>query len=356
MRAKASTSSSSSSSAHPRDPVQAHVNAYASADWRGAAWTLGLTVAMYAGTLALYPAMCATTAGRVAWVLLRGGVFVRVFVLAHDCMHNAFFPRSRWNVAVGRVVAAEALTPFESWRKGHLFHHQTSGNLDVVHVDVAHRSGDTILWTSRDWARMPSHRRRWLRVVRDPLVFFSLVPMLVFFVLYRIPSASRNGPPTGVMFVNAYRLAEIAAVQLLWLGGGFWWTECAAMWVGACVGVMLFHLQHGVNRGYRVEAAEHDRRTASLLGSTFMQVPFWLKWVTLGIEYHHIHHLNPQVPCYKLARCHESAPPGTWDDVVKVPFGRLAVASLLNVMWNEETQAYEPFPAWKPLQDWILDA
>ncbi len=57
---------------------------------------------------------------------------------------------------------------------------------------------------------------------------------------------SRRKHRTGVAFVNTFRAAEIAAVQLLWLGNGFWWMECLAMWLGASAGVLLFHLQVGL--------------------------------------------------------------------------------------------------------------
>mmetsp|Transcript_7159 Transcript_7159/g.15648 ORF Transcript_7159/g.15648 Transcript_7159/m.15648 type:complete len:363 (+) Transcript_7159:144-1232(+) len=332
--------------------AQEHVNKFAKADWYQAFQTLGITVALYVGTLIAYPYFCMFgAAGRLAWVLIRGGVMVRTFILSHDCMHNSFFPKTKWNVAIGRLAASEALTPFERWRRGHLFHHQTSGSLEVVKVEMAHKSGDTVFWTTSDWDKLPAGRKNILRFLRDPIVFFSLVPLLIFFVLYRIPGKGRHR--TGVTFVNIQRTLEISAVQLLWLGNGFWWMEMLAMWTGASVGVLLFHLQHGVNEGYRVQPNEHDRGQASLLGATFLQVPWWFKWVTLGIEYHHIHHLNAQVPCYKLATCHNSAPPGMWDSVVKVET-RLALASLLNVMWNDKTSQYEPFPEYKGVQERLL--
>ena len=31
-----------------------------------------------------------------------------------------------------------------------------------------------------------------------------------------------------------------------------------------------------------------------------------LPWLTGNIGYHHVHHLNPRVPSYRLARCHEA--------------------------------------------------
>ena len=39
-----------------------------------------------------------------------------------------------------------------------------------------------------------------------------------------------------------------------------------------------------------------DRYAAAFDGSSFLQVPPLLKFFTLGIEYHHIHHLDIRVP------------------------------------------------------------
>ena len=38
-----------------------------------------------------------------------------------------------------------------------------------------------------------------------------------------------------------------------------------------------------------------------------LQVGWPLSFFTLGIEYHHIHHLNPGVPAYRLQDCHNAA-------------------------------------------------
>ena len=38
-----------------------------------------------------------------------------------------------------------------------------------------------------------------------------------------------------------------------------------------------------------------------------LQVGWPLSFFTLGIEYHHIHHLNPRVPAYRLQDCHNAA-------------------------------------------------
>lgn len=70
-----------------------------------------------------------------------------------------------------------------------------------------------------------------------------------------------------------------------------------------------------------------------------------LRWATLGIEYHHIHHLNTKVPGYALRECHESAPEGgakCWRAVTFVGYAEAARA-MLNVMYDERAQKMVPF-------------
>ncbi len=73
--------------------------------------------------------------------------------------------------------------------------------------------------------------------------------------------------------------------------------------------------------------------------SSFLLTPhLTLRPPSQGIEYHHIHHLNPQVPCYKLAECHESAPKGTWDNVVQVVGGsrRSKMVGKMYELWGNQ--------------------
>lgn len=115
------------------------------------------------------------------------------------------------------------------------------------------------------------------------------------------------------------------------------------------IGTVLFHLQHSVNQPYRERKAKWDFTRAALEGSTLLEVPFWLKPFTNGIEYHHIHHLNTNVASYAIQECHEAydhkkREEGGWESLglVTVDLG-LAMRSLGNVMLNEETGVIEPF-------------
>ncbi len=50
---------------------------------------------------------------------------------------------------------------------------------------------------------------------------------------------------------------------------------------------------------------------------SYLQIPWFLKYFTANIEYHHIHHLSPLVPLYRLPECHAAAGP-LFKDVPRV--------------------------------------
>ena len=61
-------------------------------------------------------------------------------------------------------------------------------------------------------------------------------------------------------------------------------------------------------------------KNSGLLGSSFIQVPKYLKYFTCGIEYHHIHHINAKIPGYNLQKYHEEviSKSNLFDNVVKL--------------------------------------
>lgn len=51
---------------------------------------------------------------------------------------------------------------------------------------------------------------------------------------------------------------------------------------------------------FRVPKAEFNRTAAGLLGSSYLSMPWWWHWATIGVEYHHFHHQNARLPCYRM--------------------------------------------------------
>ena len=62
-------------------------------------------------------------------------------------------------------------------------------------------------------------------------------------------------------------------------------------------------------------------RDSGLRGSSFLLIPWFLKYFTGSIEYHHIHHMNTKTPGYNLQKFHEEVlkrSPREFDEVVQL--------------------------------------
>ena len=81
------------------------------------------------------------------------GLYVRLFILQHDCGHGSFFSSQRLNDAVGRVLGVVTLMPYSYWRRTHAIHHATSGNLDRRGV------GDIVTLSVSEYVAAPWWRR-----------------------------------------------------------------------------------------------------------------------------------------------------------------------------------------------------
>ncbi|OIT26623.1 delta(12)-fatty-acid desaturase [Nicotiana attenuata] len=69
----------------------------------------------------------------VAWVsywIVQGLVFSAIFVIAHECGHNAFSDYQWVNDTVGFILHSALLVPYFSWKNGHRRHHSNTGSLE----------------------------------------------------------------------------------------------------------------------------------------------------------------------------------------------------------------------------------
>ena len=73
-------------------------------------------------------------------------------------------------------------------------------------------------------------------------------------------------------------------------------------------GVWLFYVQHQFEGVYWERRADWDYCTAALQGSSFYKLPKVLQWFSGNIGFHHIHHLSPRIPNYKLEQCYLAEP------------------------------------------------
>lgn len=319
--------------------IMAHLGKFKGADDTKAWFNLALQVALVVVShWAFYAADIPAQHVLVQWayILTRAMIWVRQFIIFHDCTHKSYFTSKKMNEYVGMALGGFIGTPYKFWRDGHVHHHGILGNKTI------RDKSRTVFFSKQEYEAMPLWKRFLARVLRDPFVFFPTIPIAMFAIEYRFRTASKKW-----WLAHSHTLILAGWVYtLLFVIPEFFALEKYAWVLGSAIGVLLFHWQHQVNLGYWVPDQDFDREEAAVKGSTYVDVPFFLKWGTMGIEYHHIHHLSTIVSCYNLQACHEDAPEQLWKDVNHVGYKRMLV-SAFNTLWDEDTRKFEAFQPYK---------
>jgi omega-6 fatty acid desaturase (delta-12 desaturase) len=226
-----------------------------------------------------------------------------VFIVQHDCGHGSFFASRRANVLVGRACSLITLTPFANWARQHSIHHGNWSTLDLRHGSDLYSACLTV----REYQALTPWRRMLYRLPRHPLIANLLLPPLVFLLLYRLPfDTPRNWTRErrSVWLTNATLAAMFGTLALLLGWQHVLLVHVPIMIVASILGVWLFSLQHRFETAHWSRKGEWSPLDASLLGSSWFDLPRPLHWLTGNIGFHHVHHLNPRVPNYRLAAAH----------------------------------------------------
>lgn len=260
------------------------------------------------------------------------GLVVRVFALQHDCGHGSLFGSRRANDAVGWFCSLFTLTPYSHWRRQHAGHHAAWNDLDRRDRGADIYSTCT---TVAEYQAMGRWRRRGFRAARHPLVTQLLLPPLVFLVLYRFPFDTPSAWHRERRDVHLTNLALAGCYGGLGalLGFGPVAAVLLAVMVPASVaGVGLFSVQHRFEGAQWRRHADWDAVTASLAGSSYLRLPPVLRWFTGRLGFHHVHHLAPRIPNYRLEDCHNAHPAFASARVVTL---RDALAAPRLLLWDE---------------------
>jgi omega-6 fatty acid desaturase (delta-12 desaturase) len=321
--------------ASPADPRQV-ASRFQSPSLRHSLWQGGTTFAAFLALVAvLYGGLALGWWPVLVLALPAAGLVVRIFIIQHDCGHGAYF-RSPWaNQAVGFCCSLLTFAPYAHWRRQHAGHHGIWNNLDRRDRGADFYSSCV---TVAEYRAMTARQRFRFALMRHPVVANFLIPPVLFLLVYRFPF---DTPPGWKRERRGVYLTNLMLVLLYgglgWLIG-FWQVALVSLLVlvpASIIGVWLFSIQHRYEGALWLSETEWTHEAASLAGSSFLHLPPVLRWFTGNIGFHHVHHLAPRIPNYRLATCHESHP-----SFCKVPVMRLrdALASWRFMLWDEDTR------------------
>jgi len=231
------------------------------------------------------------------------GFLVRIFIIFHDCCHASFFKSRRANRLVEFVTGVLTFAPYGQWRHLHAQHHATAADLD--------RRGKGDIWTLtvQEYLEASRWKRLAYRLSRNPLVLFVIAPAYLFLVHHRIPSrAVGKRQRRGVHWTNAALLAIVVLMSQTIGIKAYLMIQVPLSLLAAAAGVWLFYVQHQFEGVYWERRPNWDYVEAALRGSSFYKLPRPLQWFSGNIGFHHIHHLSPAIPNYRLETCHHENP------------------------------------------------
>jgi len=268
------------------------------------------------------------------------GLLIRVFIIQHDCGHGAFFASRRANDTVGTLCSVLTLTPYALWRRHHACHHGNWNNLDRRQSGADFYSS---CLTVREYRALTLWQRFVYRLIRHPFIANVLLPPLIFLLLYRIPFDTPRDWSYERWMVFATNLAIAALVVTAGLLLGFFHVLLVQVPViaeASIIGVWLFSLQHRYEGAIWARQGEWSVASAALTGSSYLRLPKVLEWFTGNIGFHHIHHLDPRVPNYRLQECHTAVP--AFSDVPPLSL-RAGLRALWLTLWDEDRRRLVSF-------------
>jgi omega-6 fatty acid desaturase (delta-12 desaturase) len=233
------------------------------------------------------------------------GFLMRLFMIQHDCGHGSYFESRRARDVVGFIIGVLTLTPYQYWRRTHAYHHAHSGDLDLRGF------GDIDTMTVREYRERPFRRRLGYRLYRNPIVLLGIGPVFHFLVKHRFPwdvPRSWKQAWASVWWTNL-------CLVLIWVGMAFTiglrdflLVQAPITLLTCALGVLLFYVQHQFEDTYWHNHEDWNYFDAALHGSSHLVLPKWMQWMTASIGLHHVHHLNPLIPNYRLQDCLDSSP------------------------------------------------
>jgi omega-6 fatty acid desaturase (delta-12 desaturase) len=240
--------------------------------------------------------------------LVLAGFLVRLFILQHDCGHGSFFKQQWANLLVGSACGFVMMTPYEAWRHGHAIHHATTGDLD------RRGTGDVMTWTAREYLEAPALKRFGYKMLRNPFVLLIGGVVAVFMVLQRLTMRDAWGyelsarEKLGVHITTVGGAAIWVAIGLVFGWKGVLLIHLPAAMIAAGGGIFLFYAQHQYEGVYWKRHKDWDYFTACMKGCSYLKLDPVLNYFSGSIGIHHIHHLAPKIPNYKLKACLDANP------------------------------------------------
>ncbi len=261
---------------------------------RTKSWMAVATTILVLSALITAAALAPQWPVRLVASFIAGLTIVRMFILYHDFMHGALLRGSSPARAIMYAYGIFVMTPPRVWKETHNYHHANTAKIVGSHV------GSYVTVTTAIWQTMKPKERIFYKLVRHPITI--LFGYFTIFMLGMCVSPFMRAPKKNWDSLVAL-LANWAVSALIIVKFGFamfFFAYFFPLAVATAAGAYLFYAQHNFPDMHIQPRHEWSYTRAALESSSYMKMGPIMNWFTGNIGYHHVHHLNQQIPFYRL--------------------------------------------------------
>lgn len=264
-------------------------------------WFTGSTLSLLVGLL-VASAVAPWAPLQLVFSVLAALAAVRFFSIYHDYMHGGVLQKSRLAKLLFSVFGLFILTPPSIWRFSHNSHHAHTGQAGGVY------HGSFEILTTDMWRGLSLGRRVQHRLGRHPLTIGLGYFTVFMFGMCLFPFFKHPRKNVDAMVGLAFHYAVGAAVFAFFGPRTFLFAFFLPMLISSAMGAYLFYAQHNFEQVVIHTGEDWTYELAALQSSSFITFSPLMHWFTGNIGYHHVHHLNARIPCYRLPEAMAAIP------------------------------------------------
>src|SRR5262249_7862919 len=144
----------------------------------------------------------------------------------------------------------------------------------------------------------------------------------------------------GVYLTNLVLAVLIGSLGLVVGCGRVAAVQLPIMVIASIVGVWLFSIQHRFEHAQWTPDASWSFDAASLGSTSYLRLPCLFQWFTGNIGFHHVHHVNPRIPNYRLEECHNAYAGLQLASTLTL---RTALQAFRCALWDSDLERLVPF-------------
>ena len=221
-------------------------------------------------------------------------MIVRTFIIYHDYVHGTILRKSKFAKVLFSVYGLYVLAPINVWKSTHNYHHRNNGKFFKPSI------GSYPLYSKKKFERSSRKEKISYLFIRHPLVMFFgyLFTFIYGMCLYPFISNPKKYFDSFLSF-----LLHSLYIFLLYYYFDFNRVILVVIlphFISCALGAYLFYAQHNFPDAKYKNDKEWSYEFSALESSSYLKMNKVMEWITGNIGYHHIHHLNPSIPFYRL--------------------------------------------------------